>query len=1093
MYITKFIKKIVFILFGIFLISFVHASPPSGCGKLVWHDEFNTNKLDLTKWHHHLPGLRRDAINVKEAISLDGSNLIITVSEISNIYYTGMISTQPSFQQTYGYWECRMTLPKTIGYWTAFWIQSPNISKLTGDTAASGTEIDVVEYLLNMSNKVQHTLHWDGYGKEHKSKVYKAKIDTREGFHTFGVMWTPDRYTFYVDGVQTWSTTQAISKCPEYVILSSEVGKWGGDISQAKLPDSVYVDYVRVYDVPFSEPFHSNWKNSLDRIWVGPEYWANRLQDWRVQSGTLICIESRNNKPMRTVHLLTRRLGKQKGNLEMSVETGMVGSNKNVSQDSATGFLIGAGRLLDYRAAALIHHSPGPGGGIFAGITGKGQLFIRDFSISNEVKFFTKSEKEIDFSESISLFVSVKPVSNNYSLTLSCHDIKNGKKLDEIVVANVKSERFQGSIALVSNPGTGKNTKSYYFREWKISGSKIIENEDRTCGPVICAQYTLSRKILKLTAQFMPIGNYENRTVKLQIKKADQWKTIAITNILIPSWTATFRVDNWHNDKEVPYRVVYELNNADKKSEKYFYYGTVRREPINKETIVVAGFTGNHNVRKFGVDRGSFEWSPSSIWFPHNDIIKHVKTHNPDLLFFSGDQVYESSSPTRGEKRPVKKAVLDYLYKWYLWCWAYRDIVKDIPTVTIPDDHDVFQGNLWGAGGRHTDIQEKGGYVMPAEFVKMVERTQTSHLPDPYDPTFIEQGIGVYYSSMNYGGISFAIIEDRKFKEPCVIKNADGQNIKVKNPKLLGNRQLKFLSNWAADWSDGVCMKSLLSQTIFVLVSTASTTPQPKYGGYQPLPPDVYPPDKFRKDVDSNASNPEGKNKALREIRKGFAFHIAGDTHLGSITHYGVDDFNDAGYAFCVPSIANFYPRRWYPPTQGKNRKPGSPKYTGEFTDLYGNKMTVYAASNPVLSGHKPTELYNCAPGYGIIKFNKSDRKITMECWPRWEDPTKQDAKQYLGWPKTIDQMDNYGRKAVAYLPTIEVTGMTNPVVQIINEKNNEIVYTLRVNGNSFKAKVFEKGSYTIKIGEPGAGKMKMIKKIQSIKAGDVEKIKVVL
>ena len=62
------------------------------------------------------------------------------------------------------------------------------------------------------------------------------------------------------------------------------------------------------------------------------------------------------------------------------------------------------------------------------------------------------------------------------------------------------------------------------------------------------------------------------------------------------------------------------------------------------------------------------------------------------------------------------------------------------------------------------DAQDAGGYKMPPEWVNMVQRTQTSHLPDPFDATAVEQGIGVYYCNMNYAGISFAIIEDRKFK-----------------------------------------------------------------------------------------------------------------------------------------------------------------------------------------------------------------------------------------------------------------------------------------------------------------------------------------
>ena len=75
-------------------------------------------------------------------------------------------------------------------------------------------------------------------------------------------------------------------------------------------------------------------------------------------------------------------------------------------------------------------------------------------------------------------------------------------------------------------------------------------------------------------------------------------------------------------------------------------------------------------------------------------------------------------------------------------------------------------GNLWGAGGKQslTGAGHDGGYFKPVEYVKEVERAQTSHLPDAYDPMPVQRGIGVYYTSLNWGGISFAIIEDRKFK-----------------------------------------------------------------------------------------------------------------------------------------------------------------------------------------------------------------------------------------------------------------------------------------------------------------------------------------
>ncbi len=91
---------------------------------------------------------------------------------------------------------------------------------------------------------------------------------------------------------------------------------------------------------------------------------------------------------------------------------------------------------------------------------------------------------------------------------------------------------------------------------------------------------------------------------------------------------------------------------------------------------------------------------------------------------------------------------------------------------------------------------------------------------------------------------------------------------------------------------------------------------------------------------------------------------------------------------------------------------------------------------------------------------------------------------QYLGWPKTIEQLDNYGRKAAAHLPTIKIGDMTDPVVQVIDQENGEIVYTVRINGTSFRPKVFKAGTYTIKVGELGTEKMKVLSDVKSIPSG---------
>ena len=44
--------------------------------------------------------------------------------------------------------------------------------------------------------------------------------------------------------------------------------------------------------------FASQWSQAPDRVWIGPEYWANRLHDWRIQDGRLECVERRARYPM---------------------------------------------------------------------------------------------------------------------------------------------------------------------------------------------------------------------------------------------------------------------------------------------------------------------------------------------------------------------------------------------------------------------------------------------------------------------------------------------------------------------------------------------------------------------------------------------------------------------------------------------------------------------------------------------------------------------------------------------------------------------------------------------------------------------------
>ncbi len=826
--------------------------------------------------------------------------------------------------------------------------------------------------------------------------------------------------------------------------------------------------------------FRADWSEVADRVWAGPDFWANRLQDWRVR-GRLECIEKSPAKPMRTVHLLTRYLTPSEGGFDLSVQTGLIDEGE-AAADAASGFLIGAAPDVDYRAAALVHHSPGPGGGLFAGVDGRGEVFIRDFSHPDQPDL-ARSQSSVGTPREVRLQVELRVSGEGRALTITATSEEGGSASATLA----DTAELAGGLALVSHPGTGEDSGRFWFQDWRVTGSQVAEAAERRSGPILSAQHTLDAGVLKMTAQLMPIGETDSRDVLLQTESESGWRTVATASVISPGWTATFRVPGWESKLDHRYRISY-LSKVP--GESSAFEGTVRRDPVDKPVLVLAGFTGNHNLRN-GVERAPFDWNREAIWFPHNDIVGVVRHHRPDVLFFSGDQVYEGASPSAPDRSGNYSSFLDYMYKWYLWCWAYRDLTRDTVAVTIPDDHDVYQGNLWGENGRPADRDHNGGYIMPADFVRMVERTQTSHLPAPFDATPIEQGIGVYYTDLTYGRISFAILEDRKFKTGCagrvppttsgrpdhvVDPSFDPSTVDVAGAALLGDRQLAFLRHWAADWR-GADMKASLSQTVFAGLAT-------HHGANLQY---------LVADLDSNGWPQAGRNRALSELRKAFAFMVGGDQHLATVAHHGVDDWNDSGWSFTVPSVANFYPRAWLPPTPGRNRAPGAPEFTGEHLDGLGNKVTVFAATNPQPMGHEPPALHDRMPGYGIVRFDKTDRTILIENWPRFADPAQAEAPQYEGWPIRIDQLDNYARRAAAFLPRLEFSGIENPVVQVVNQATGEIVYTLRIQGRSFQPKVFDATArHTLIVGEPEIDRLKTLSDLEPGPEGSGRRLEIV-
>lgn len=802
--------------------------------------------------------------------------------------------------------------------------------------------------------------------------------------------------------------------------------------------------------------FKSDWKNWPDMKWVGPEYWGNRLQDWEVKNGKTVCNVLSGN---RNLHLLAIQKPKTNVAFRVSVEIEKL-FDVDLENDSCFGIRLGAkGPFEDYRSAAVF------GQGLDVGINSFGNLKIGDLEIE------TKPKKMPEHSL---LVIECIPIENQVKLIVSVVDQQTRKEL-YIVEKEVDRELVAGNFALLAHSVLKEknlNQPSVAFSNWAITSENLDLREEQLFGPIYFAQYTLNKGKLKLTAQLAPVESIKNHSLELQIKKDGAWETLQKKTITNDGRAVNFKIENWSAQEDTPYRLLLSLFLKNNQVE-FEYNGTIAAEPTQKDDLKAAVFSCNFHHG-----------------FPDSDIVENVSKLHPDVILFLGDQFYEATGGFGVDfTGSYESQCLDYLRKWIMFGWSYRELFRHKPCAIIPDDHDVFHGNVWGEAGKKADTtegwgapaQDSGGYKMSAKWMNMVQFTQTSHLPDPYDPSPVKQNIGVYYTHWNYGGISFAIIEDRKFKSAPAhvlpieaeiwngwIQNKDFDIKEHRNAEatLLGERQLNFLKEWCLDWSNHAEMKCLLSQTNFATVATlpeeetndanVPSLPIPKRGEYVLG-------DQVTVDMDSNGWPSKGRDRAVEILRKCFSFHIAGDQHLASFIQYGLEEHGDSGYAFASPALNNIWPRRFWPPnTEIDKHSYENPSYVGDHFDGFGNRMTVKAVANPFETNREPKIIHNRATGYGLVTFNKKERTIITECWPRYVNPLAENS-QFAGWPIIIQQEENYSKKAIEFLPTLEAQGNFKPLVEIYHE-DDTLIYAIRMKDGQFQPKVFERGEYKIRI-----------------------------
>lgn len=240
---------------------------------LCWSDEFNGDRLDMSKWnillreqskHHELQYYLPDEVYVENGMLRIRSR----ERKFGSMEFTsGRLDTKGKFAPVYGRFEIRARLPSGKGLWPAHWLYPQNrnwmMEFVMAEAVANGkerlipeerpwySEIDIMEFLGHEPNILYGTLHYYTFDGQKKSTsgTWQGTTDYSKDFHIYALEWEPDSIRWYIDGQLLHSTTVGIPHSPHYLILNTAIGgDWPGNPdSTTFFPQFHDIDYVRVF------------------------------------------------------------------------------------------------------------------------------------------------------------------------------------------------------------------------------------------------------------------------------------------------------------------------------------------------------------------------------------------------------------------------------------------------------------------------------------------------------------------------------------------------------------------------------------------------------------------------------------------------------------------------------------------------------------------------------------------------------------------------------------------------------------------------------------------------------------------------------
>ncbi|RPD39614.1 carbohydrate-binding protein [Chitinophaga barathri] len=243
---------------------------------MIYNDEFNIDGVpDRSKWT--VDPQPKGWINGEQQVYTDSTHdnarvrngdLVITGKRdfpngtTTEPWSSARVISQNKMDLLYGKVEVRAKLPKARGSWPAIWMMPT--SSVYGGWPKSG-EIDILEHIGNQLGRVMSTVHTENNNWTNGGHLtgFRNFPDAHTAYHTYSVEWSPDslRFTFdslhiytYVNPQTDWKDWPFDQKF--HIILNLAIGGgMGGTIVQGDWPDSMNVDYVRVYQKGLGTPY----------------------------------------------------------------------------------------------------------------------------------------------------------------------------------------------------------------------------------------------------------------------------------------------------------------------------------------------------------------------------------------------------------------------------------------------------------------------------------------------------------------------------------------------------------------------------------------------------------------------------------------------------------------------------------------------------------------------------------------------------------------------------------------------------------------------------------------------------------------------